>query len=176
MSQCNPSLLLTYSLQATQKADLRGEAMNYLFIGLLELSFLRELPSRRYDGGENKRTFEVQKKYKIQVPSNRESSQAWTQFKLSDGNRKRMAILEVLLQIAPPAATPATVDHKSKPNHNILLRILVVTVSSSQKIFKGIITLATFAAQSYFQITKGKGLKKKVKQRILFLAYCYILY
>lgn len=61
MSQCNPSLLLTYSLQAIQKADLRGEAMNYLFIGLLELSFLRELPSRRCDGGENKRTFEVQK-------------------------------------------------------------------------------------------------------------------
>lgn len=44
-------------------------------------------------------------------------------------------ILEVLLQIATPADTPATVNHKSKPNHNILLGILVVSVSSSQKTF-----------------------------------------
>lgn len=42
-------------------------------------------------------------------------------------------ILEVLLQVATPADTPTTVNHKSKSNHNILLEILVVTVSSYQK-------------------------------------------
>lgn len=145
--------------------------MNYLFIGLLEPFFMKELQLHNYDGGENKRTFEMQKQYKIQVFQKKEWNQVWTQFNLSNYNWKWIIILEVLLQIVPPAATLATANHKSKPNHNILLGILAVTVSSSQKIFKTIIILAIFAAHLYFQISKGKGLKE-VKQRIFFLVYC----
>lgn len=90
---------------------------------------------------------------------------------MSNYNWKLIIILEILLQIVPTADTPATVNHESKPNHNIL----VVAVNSSQKIFKRIIILAIFAAQSYFHFIKVKSLKE-VKQRILFLIYCYILY
>lgn len=41
--------------------------MNYLFIGLLEPFFTKELQPHNYDGGENRRTFEMQTQYKIQV-------------------------------------------------------------------------------------------------------------
>lgn len=59
--------MLPYSLQAIQKADLWGHSMNYLFIGLLEPFFMKELRSHSYDGGKKKRIFEVYKQYKMKL-------------------------------------------------------------------------------------------------------------
>lgn len=98
----------------------------------------------------------MKKHHKVKVFYSRETNQIGTQFKLSNYNWKLIIILEILLQIVPPADTPVTVNHKSKSNHNIL----VVAVNSSQKIFERIIILEIFAAPSYFQFIKGKSLKR----------------
>lgn len=106
-----------------------GYSMNYLLIDLLEAFFMKELQSHSYDGGRKKRIFEVRTAQDKGILKQR------IQPNLSNYSWKLIMILEVLLQIATPADTPATVNHKSKPNHNILLGTLIVTVRSSPETF-----------------------------------------